>query len=526
MSRIGRVDLALTVAASLLVSGVALRAGRSWMDWVFGCFVLSALLVAARLVVSAWRDARDEHRRAEQLMRTLPAEVAGAAVADERRRLAEDISVCLRQALEAVARDVAQLEAVEEDPRPRLRRIQHHAREAASELRRQLGLLRGTEPDDARLEPAGEEAGPRLRRDLWLAAGATLLAVVETAAFLPTERPDAAMAWPMLLSALAAGTVAGRSLSPAGAAAACGAVYGLGTWLGAPVSGGLWTVLTVGSLAWTVAGRLRPGQLGWAGLLALWLGVAGSRWLSDPSNLEFVFAVLAVATVAGGLFARHHLRRVKADLVARSRADELRRVRDEAVAVERTAYARELHDVVSHAIGVVATQGGAAEVSWPQDPVAVRNAVEVIAATTRETLAELDRLLPAAEPDARTSTEVESLVRRISATGIEVRLERLGNPQHAELVYRIVQESLTNVLRHAPGARVLVRVSGGPEGTHVDVVDDGPGPGMSSRRGYGLIGLEERVALAGGVLRSGPAPDGAGFAVAAALPHDSEEAIR
>ena len=182
-------------------------------------------------------------------------------------------------------------------------------------------------------------------------------------------------------------------------------------------------------------------------------------------------------------------------------------------------FARELHDVVSHAVGVIAVQAGAAEVSWPDDPETVRRAIAVIDATALSALAELDRLQPEVRQQ-RSLEDLWALVGRIRAAGTEVELTMVGEPppDAVVVVYRVVQESLTNVVRHAPGAGVHVAITCDASRTMVQVVDNGPGPEGSSDRGYGLIGLAERVRFAGGTLEIGRGPGSTGFRVEAILP--------
>ncbi len=134
------------------------------------------------------------------------------------------------------------------------------------------------------------------------------------------------------------------------------------------------------------------------------------------------------------------------------------------------------------------------------------------------TLSEIDRLLPGEATGEGSS--LEDLVERIRATGTPVRLVQDGapDPALAALTYRIVQEGLTNAVRHAPGAAVTVTVRSRPEGLELVVADDGPGPDARHQPGYGLIGVDERVAQAGGSLSAGPGPGGHGFRLRARIP--------
>ena len=156
--------------------------------------------------------------------------------------------------------------------------------------------------------------------------------------------------------------------------------------------------------------------------------------------------------------------------------------------------------------------------------------------TCADTLAELDRLLPALDGGAlgdrpgaaghhtHGPVDLRALVARMRAAGLPVDLE-VDDGSVTTTVYRVVQEALTNVLRHAPGARAGVRVAAADGHVRVSVVDDGPGWAESARRGYGLAGLAERVAQDGGTLRSGAGPDGSGFRVVAEVPLAARAAV-
>ncbi len=246
--------------------------------------------------------------------------------------------------------------------------------------------------------------------------------------------------------------------------------------------------------------------------------IVHSRLVDDPDNALMVGLIIGVATGLGLAVRVNRIRGRRAAVSAWIHSQTLEQSARAAVAKERREFAREVHDVVSHAVGLVALQAAAAEVSWPHDPEAVQRAIAVIGATADSTLAELDRLLPGAASGE--GPRLEDLLERIRAAGTSVRLVHDGTPDPAldALTYRIVQEGLTNALRHAPGAAVTVSLSSGPDGLDVLVADDGPGPDDRRQPGYGLIGLDERVAQAGGSLTAGPGPGGHGFLLQARVP--------
>ncbi|MFE3555225.1 histidine kinase [Streptomyces sp. NPDC059193] len=207
---------------------------------------------------------------------------------------------------------------------------------------------------------------------------------------------------------------------------------------------------------------------------------------------------------------------------------------------ERTRIARELHDVVAHHMSVITVQADSAPYRLPGMPEPVREEFEAIAASARESLGEMRRLLTVLRGDGTERAEgekapqpgigrIQQLVEATVRAGQPVELSLATGaaeaaPPAVDLsAYRIVQEALANVVRHAPGAaaRVSVTVDEGEDEVLVLVVN-GPAPDAvvaleSSGTGHGLVGMRERVRLTGGTLDTGPLPDG-GFRVAARLP--------
>jgi signal transduction histidine kinase len=201
---------------------------------------------------------------------------------------------------------------------------------------------------------------------------------------------------------------------------------------------------------------------------------------------------------------------------------------DQALADERLRIARELHDVVAHSMSLIAVKAAVGNHVAGERPDEARDALRVIEATSRDALVEMRRLLgvlrsgkdgaelgPAPGPGG-----LADLARRAELGGVAVDLDVHGAGDLPEGVglslYRIVQESLTNVVKHAAGARCRVAV--GTKGTlvRIEVTDDGPG-GLPRGSGHGLIGMRERLTAYGGRLTAGPQADG-GFQVRAELP--------
>ncbi|MEV4008436.1 sensor histidine kinase, partial [Actinomadura sp. NPDC049753] len=202
------------------------------------------------------------------------------------------------------------------------------------------------------------------------------------------------------------------------------------------------------------------------------------------------------------------------------------------LADERLRIARELHDVVTHGMGLIAVKAGVANHIAEARPEEALQALRVIETTSREALAEMRRLLQMLRRDGAPGTDLsrpgadglEDLAERVRAAGVEVELAVSGEhelPESLRLtVYRIVQEALTNVAKHAAPARCRVTVDISSHQVGIQVVDDGtartapaPGPG-----GHGLVGMRERTAMYGGTFSAQPRPGG-GFAVTATLPY-------
>ena len=208
-----------------------------------------------------------------------------------------------------------------------------------------------------------------------------------------------------------------------------------------------------------------------------------------------------------------------------------------AVAEERLRIAQELHDVVAHSMSVIAVQAGVGAHVLDNDPNEARRALENIAITSRSTLNEMRRLLgvlrnedgsKAEHAPAPRLEDLPALVARVEESGVAVDLtvERAPSelPTGVSLsAYRIVQEALTNVLRHAGPARASVAVTYEPGTIAIEVSDDGRGLAASSvvanGSGHGIAGMRERVAVYGGSLHIGPRPGG-GFVVRARIPYE------
>ncbi|HEY2313812.1 MAG TPA: histidine kinase [Streptosporangiaceae bacterium] len=254
---------------------------------------------------------------------------------------------------------------------------------------------------------------------------------------------------------------------------------------------------------------------------------------SEPYEAIFQGLIFATAMAAGVLS-----RAKRASLhAAQSRAEraeaELDHEAARAAAAERARIARELHDVVAHHVSLMAVQAEAAASLLPGQPAQARQSVDIISNTARQALTELRRLLgvlrgpaerPATSP-AASLTDLGAVLAKVREAGLPVDYEVTGTP--AELspgieltAFRIVQEALTNTLRHADAVQARVTVAYEPGYVTLSVADSGPRrpePPARSGSGFGLAGIAERVASCGGSLTVGPST-AAGFALSARLP--------
>ncbi|MGW5156029.1 sensor histidine kinase, partial [Nonomuraea wenchangensis] len=189
----------------------------------------------------------------------------------------------------------------------------------------------------------------------------------------------------------------------------------------------------------------------------------------------------------------------------------------QAIEAERARIAGEVHDAAGHGLAAIAMQAGLALVTLDDDPEQTRASLRAIKETSTAALAQLRAALDGIDPPAG---DLAALIDGVRAAGLPVDVEPAGlpvPPQLRDTVYRVVRESLTNVLRHAGPTRALVRVTDTPTAYVLEVADRGPGAGHAAE-GRGLRGMRARVTEAGGHLTAGPR-EGGGFQVTARFPH-------
>ncbi|TQL00933.1 signal transduction histidine kinase [Streptomyces puniciscabiei] len=299
--------------------------------------------------------------------------------------------------------------------------------------------------------------------------------------------------------------------------------------------GPVFLTVAVGCFSAVVAGHRRAAWgalcLLWAGhaLLALWL----YRWLPPAGDKSGnVYQEIGIGAWVLAVVALAELVRVRREQWARERADRAeaaRRRGDE----ERLRMARELHDVLAHSISVINVQAGMGLALLDSDPEQARTALTTIKAASKEALGEVRQVLdtlraPGAAPrtPAPGLDRLAELVEQAAAAGLAVEIE--GEPPRlppgADLAaFRIVQEALTNVVRHSGSRHARVRFAHDGDALRLRIDDDGPATGADAGgSGNGLAGMRERAAALGGTIEAGPRADG-GFRVLAVLPSHTRE---
>jgi signal transduction histidine kinase len=246
--------------------------------------------------------------------------------------------------------------------------------------------------------------------------------------------------------------------------------------------------------------------------------------------------VIVLGPLMAGVFAGGRLMQSREQLAAALQAERAHAERY-AVAEERARIARELHDVVGHAIAVLTVQAGAERISLGETLPETTRVLEQIEVTGRQTLQEMRRLLGvlrAEEDEAFLSPQpgldqVDALAERVARSGVRVDVRVEGEPVPLPpgvdiSAYRIVQEALTNVLKHAAASAAEIRIAHADRAVEIEVTDNGSARPLASGAaagGHGLTGMRERVELYGGSLEAGPRVDG-GWRLLARLPKDAE----
>jgi signal transduction histidine kinase len=368
--------------------------------------------------------------------------------------------------------------------------------------------------------------------DVWLAAGAAAVVIAGSVLAAAVQQPPRPLdVWAVLLMVAAAGALAWRRAAPM--VALGGAVGAVGVYLLAGYPYGpiqlcmVWAMFEVARRH-----RLRTSLLA-CGLAAVAAVAFVLSRLAREADLPAVLVLgwtswLVVPWSLGALV------QVRSAAAERAREDLVARVALE----ERMRIAQEVHDVAGHGFAAVAMQAGVALLVLEERPEQARRSLEAIRETSTTALAELRGTLDAFQPPREARSVVSSatgapadeiglgglpaLVDHVQAGGlpVDLQVDRTGvtlPPEVDAAAYRVVQEALTNILRHAGPTRALVRVTQEDDELVVEVTDRGRGTAQAAHGGRGLPGMRARVESAGGSLAAGPR-DGGGFQVVARLP--------
>ncbi|MFE7774819.1 sensor histidine kinase [Streptomyces sp. NPDC057445] len=261
----------------------------------------------------------------------------------------------------------------------------------------------------------------------------------------------------------------------------------------------------------------------------------------DAKELLFSLFVFGAAFVSGRLTdtRQAYIRAVEDRAAQLERANRIEA--EQAAARERARIAREMHDILSHAVSLMIVQAEAGPVAVRTAPERAEAAFDAISETGRDAMTQLRRMLgvlreggPGSDCAPREPqpglAALPGLVERVRGSGLTIVHETSGDvrplPADAEATaHRVVQEALTNVVRHAEATTVRVRLVYEEDRLEITVTDDGRGPATARGGGHGLIGVRERAAAHGGTARTGPGPEGRGFEVAVTVPVGSRAEV-
>ena len=279
--------------------------------------------------------------------------------------------------------------------------------------------------------------------------------------------------------------------------------------------------------AFAAAGAHPDVRSALAGALVGYASIA-TILLDDRPRLASTLSVIGVSAVAWAI-ARALVERGRRAEHLEERAAGLERAHAKAVAHERATIARELHDVIAHSVSVMTVQAGAARLLLDEDPPRARESLIAVEETGRQALAEMRRLLGILRGDEHETrlapqpgiADLDALVEHVRAAGLPVDVVVEGEPKRLPpgidlAAYRVVQEALTNALKHAGAARAQVSIRYGVTALELAVTNNGQ-VRENGRGGHGLVGMRERVTLYGGKFEAGPRRGG-GYAVRASLP--------
>ena len=473
---------------------------------------------------------------------------AQAAVLEEREHIARELHDVVAHSMGLIVLQAGGARSVlDSDPdraRTALMQIEETGRQTLAEMRHLVGILRVDENADrqplprlehlpALVDEAGRPHAPSVLD--WLAALAlVIIAFVETANGV-FPGPVAVAAGVQVAATL---PVAFRRVAPLRATTISAAVF-LPYVVAYGTGNSVANAATMLLLMYSVGRHTdRRGLLVGAalGLVLLAEELAGARLLFSLGDWAYLLIVFGGALGLGVALRVQTQRSISLAVAAeRARSEQVATARA-AVHEERARIARELHDVVADKVGLIVLQAGGARIVLGTDPNRARRALQQVEEMGRQTLAEMRHLVGILRMDENADRQplprlerLPTLVDETRAAGLAVALEVsgpvVGLPAGLELaIYRLIQEALTNVRKHAPASRAEVRLWYEPDRVRIEVSDDGGPSGAvgetvlkASGLGHGLIGMRERVQLYDGRMQAGPMTGG-GFRVEAVLP--------
>src|SRR6202171_264731 len=509
-------------------------------------FVAGIPILLGRLVRGRTRLATRLQEQRAALLAEREARVRKAVMA-ERQRISRQLHAVVVHSVDSLLADVAVAETgQDENGLASVVRIESVARKALGEMRRLLVAL-GVQDAESQPMPDGLSAMPaptvttapvpsgvraiwRLAAKLGRAPWPLLLAALTLVWFEADIQSRAPWHGPRLLIDVSliglAAPIAWSRTRPLLAAATCLLAIAAISHLLIPIPiSSLDSPLLAVSLPFSVA-ALSARRRAVVGLAICGVGFIGASGFQAP-----LLPILAGAWVAGRLLGDRIRLVAELETTNRTLAGERDIRAHELMLEERLRVARDLHDVIGHTLMVVVLQAGAARRNWATDRVRAARAIVSLAKVSREGLTELLARLVALDDSSSPQpaipglADIDALVAQARAAGIRIDLSKESlpaalNPELELTAYRLVQEALTNVMKHAPRSATRVRIQARDDRLQVEVVNSGPLPllpSIGSSGGQGLSGMAQRVAAGGGELRWGR-DDLGGFAVHARLP--------
>ncbi len=267
-------------------------------------------------------------------------------------------------------------------------------------------------------------------------------------------------------------------------------------------------------------------------IITIALTATGMAVFVGSSETALRSSVLLVASYAIGRAAATSRAHAAALEERAARLEKERRMEAERAAErERARIARDMHDILAHAVSLMVVQAEAGPVAVRTDPERAEAAFEAVAGAGRDAMVQLRRMLGALKEEdgpprapQPTVEDLPGLAAQVAGTGLDVTFHTVGEarpvtPACGVAAYRITQEALTNIVKHAGARHAEVRLTWGDGTLMIDITDDGRGSGLAlPSGGHGLIGVRERAAACGGTATAGPRPDGPGFQVSVRLP--------